>query len=141
MQFRCRLYKIMKKEGFKDMYLEEKPIIDNDEIGKLYLTKVLLEYCYPRVFICEDTKGQEYLFYETCVNEAMAYWLVTQINKEECESIINRESSFQSIYNKENKKPFVIKKVYGIVDGDYIEVDGVEEHLKRLPVKPVYYTG
>ena len=123
------------------MYLEEKPIIDNDEIGKLYLTEVLLDYCYPRVFICEDIEKREYLFYETVVNEALAYWLVTQINKEEHESIMNRKASFQSIYNKEGKKPFIIKKIYGIVDGDYIEVDGVEEHLKRLPARPVYYTG
>lgn len=84
-----------------------------DELGDLYLYDVLLEFIYPRVFVCEDLFNSKYLFYEMSSDQDRDVWLVTKISNREYYDLIDRNKSIQDAYNgKSGFNLFSITKIY-----------------------------
>lgn len=70
--------------------------------GDLYIESVLLQYTFPRIFICEDDSRKKYLFYEISENTSHDKWLVKEINMVDYQNIINGQRSVESYLRKEN---------------------------------------
>lgn len=118
----------------KEIFMEVK------ELGTLYLYDVLLEYIYPRVFVCEDSYGCKYIFYEVSSRDNKDIWLVARISKKEYYSLVDRKKMIQKAYEKKTGfNLFSISKIYGDNE-DIIELslNSTDELIKRLPKKPVY---
>ena len=109
-----------------------------DEIGDLFLYDVLLEFIYPRVFVCEDSFNSKYLFYEMSSDQDKDVWLVSRISNTEYYDLVDRNKSIQEAYRgKSGFNIFSITKYYND-DKDIIKLSlDVEEWLKKLPVDPV----
>lgn len=109
------------------------------ELGNLYLYDVLLEFIYPRVFVCEDSFNSKFLFYEMSSNHDKDVWLVSRISKLEYYDLIDRKKSIQKIYDgKAGFNLFSITKNYK-TDGDEIELSlNAKEWIKMLPSEPVF---
>lgn len=118
----------------KEIFMEVK------ELGTLYLYDVLLEYIYPRVFVCEDSFGCKYIFYEVSSRDNKDIWLVARISKKEYYSLVDRKKIIQKAYEKKTGfNLFSIFKTYGDNE-DFIELslNNTDELIKKLPKKPVY---
>ncbi len=109
------------------------------ELGNLYLYDVLLEFIYPRVFVCEDSFNSKFLFYEMSSNHDKDVWLVSRISKLEYYDLIDRKKSIQKTYDgKAGFNLFSITKNYK-TDGDEIELSlNAKEWIKMLPSEPVF---
>lgn len=115
----------------------EEVFMHGQELGDLYLYDVLLSYIYPRVFICEDSSKDKYIFYEVSSKDNRDVWLVSKISEEDCYSLVKGEKAIQTAY--ENRTDiFSVTKTYG-QSKDTIEISqDVLEWVKKLPEKPVY---
>ena len=113
--------------------------MDVKELGNLFLYDVLLEFIYPRVFVCEDIFNSKYLFYEMSSTPNKDVWLVSKISKEEYYNLIDRKNSIQKAYEgKSGFNIFIITKIYK-EEVDLIELSlDVDEWIKMLPVNPVF---
>lgn len=109
------------------------------ELGDLYLYDVLLEYIYPRVFVCEDIFDSKYLFYEVSSKDNRDTWIVAKVTKKEYYSLVDRKKSIQKAYEKKSGyNLFTITKSYG-EEEDIIELSlDVKEWEKKLPKEPVF---
>lgn len=109
------------------------------ELGDLYLYDVLLEYIYPRVFVCEDIFDSKYLFYEVSSKDNRDTWIVAKVTKKEYYSLVDRKKSIQKAYEKKSGyNLFTITKSYG-EEEDIIELSlDVKEREKKLPKEPVF---
>lgn len=109
------------------------------ELGDLYLYDVLLEYIYPRVFVCEDIYDSKYLFYELDNEDDKDTWIVTKVTKKEYYSLVDGKKAIQKAYkNKNNYDLFTISKSYG-KEEDIIRLDyDVNEWIKKLPKEDVF---
>lgn len=109
------------------------------ELGDLYLYDVLLEYIYPRVFICEDIFNSKYIFYEVSSNDSKDIWVVARITKKEYYSLVDRKKSIQKVYDKKKGfNLFIITKTYE-EEEDIVELSlDAKDWLKKLPKEPVY---
>jgi|GEM_PF-2552018 len=110
-----------------------------EELGELYLYDVLLEYIYPRVFVCEDVFDGKYLFYEMSTKEDRDVWLVTKITKKEYYSMVDRKKAIQTSYEKKRyPQLFSIIKQYG-EEKDRVELSKETKNLiAKLPKEPVF---
>ena len=115
----------------------EEVFMHGQELGDLYLYDVLLSYIYPRVFICEDSVKDKYIFYEVSSKDNRDVWLVSKISDEDCYSLTEGKKAIQTAY--ENRTDiFSVTKTYGQTK-DTIEISSdVSEWVKKLPEKPVY---
>ena len=115
----------------------EEVFMQGQELGDLYLYDVLLSYIYPRVFICEDSLKDKYIFYEVSSKDNRDVWLVAKISEEDCHSLAEGKKAIQTAY--ENRTDlFSVTKTYGQTK-DTIEISSdVSEWVKKLPEKPVY---
>ena len=115
----------------------EEVFMHGQELGDLYLYDVLLSYIYPRVFICEDSSKDKYIFYEVSSKDNRDVWLVSKISEEDCCSLAEGKKAIQTAY--ENRTDiFSVTKTYGQTK-DTIEISSdVSEWVKKLPEKPVY---
>ena len=115
----------------------EEVFMHGQELGDLYLYDVLLSYIYPRVFICEDSVKDKYIFYEVSSKDNRDVWLVAKISEEDCYSLAEGKKAIQTAY--ENRTDiFSVTKTYGQTK-DTIEISSdVSEWVKKLPEKPVY---
>lgn len=115
----------------------EEVFMQGKELGDLYLYDVLLSYIYPRVFICEDSSKDKYIFYEMSSKDNRDVWLVSKISEEDCCSLADGKKAIQTAY--ENRTDiFSVTKTYGQTK-DTIEISSdVSEWVKKLPEKPVY---
>lgn len=109
------------------------------ELGNLYLYDVLLEYIYPRVFICEDIYDSKYLFYEVSSKDDKDTWLVAKVSKKEYYALVDRKKSIQKAYVKKTGfNLFSITKTYGETE-DVVELAfDAKELISKLPKNPVY---
>ena len=109
------------------------------ELGDLYVYDVLLEYIYPRVFVCEDIFDSKYLFYEVSSKDNRDIWIVAKVTKKEYYSLVDRKKSIQKAYEKKSGyNLFTITKSYG-EEEDIIELSlDVKEWEKKLPKEPVF---
>lgn len=112
-------------------------IAQTKELGNFYLCDVLLEYIYPRLFICENDNGKLFLLYEISSQENRDIWLVKEIFEEERESLSNKKFSLQEMFQNDSDKNFLLVKTYGETDKDEI-ITNAENTLEKLPKKPVY---
>ena len=116
---------------------DKKVFMHGPELGDLYLYDVLLSYIYPRVFICEDSNKDKYIFYEVSSKDNRDVWLVAKVSEEDCYSLAEGKKAIQTAY--ENRTDiFSVTKIYG-QSKDTIEISqDVSEWIKKLPEKPVY---
>ena len=115
----------------------EEVFMQGQELGDLYLYDVLLSYIYPRVFICENSFKDKYIFYEMSSKDNRDVWLVAKISEEDCHSLAEGKKSIQTAY-KDRTDLFSVTKTYG-QSKDTIEISSdVSEWVKKLPEKPVY---
>lgn len=112
-------------------------IAQTKELGNFYLCDVLLEYIYPRLFICENDNNRLFLLYEISSQENCDIWLVKEISGEERESLLNKKISLQESFQKDSSKNFLLVKTYGEEDKDEI-IANAENSLEKLPKKPVF---
>lgn len=113
----------------KDVFLRTR------DFGRLYIDIVLLEYIYPRVFICTNSKKMFLLFYEMDSDNSGNSWFVCVIDKNTKRDLINKRISIQSAYKNANEDD-----LYAIENFDNI-VNIHKEYkkmLKKLPKKDVY---
>ncbi len=107
------------------------------ELGDLYLSDVLLEYIYPRAFICKDVSEDKYLFYEVSSKDNKDIWLVAKVTEQEYRELLSQKMPIQKAYKSENDV-FSISKVYGNRE-DKIELAfDAETWLDKLPKKLVF---
>ena len=81
--------------------MKKNPFISDKNLfgSELYLKRVLCEYGYPRVFICEiESKDVFYLFFEIEAMYQHTKWLVTKITKNQMNDLIKKRLSVNSIY-------------------------------------------
>ena len=115
----------------------EKVFMQGPELGDLYLYDVLPSYIYPRVFICEDSSKNKYIFYEVSSKDNRDVWLVSKISEEDCCSLAEGKKAIQTVY-ADRTDLFSVTKTYGQFK-DTIEISqDVSEWVKKLPEKPVY---
>ena len=115
----------------------EEVFMHGQELGDLYLYDVLLSYIYPRVFICEDSSKDKYIFYEVSSKDNRDVWLVSKISEEDCCSLAEGKKAIQTAYEGRTDI-FSVTKTYGQTK-DTIEISSdVSEWVKKLPEKPVY---
>lgn len=116
---------------------DETVLMHGQELGDLYLYDVLLSYIYPRVFICEDSVKDKYIFYEVSSKDNKDVWLVSKISEEDCCSLAEGKKVIQTAY-ADRTDLFSVTKTYG-QSKDTIEIStDVSEWVKKLPEKPVY---
>lgn len=108
------------------------------ELEYLYIHDVLLEYIYPRVFVCEDMFNNKYLLYEVSSENNKDIWLAAKISENEYHSLINSRNPVQKAYEKKTGTDlFMISIQYG--EKDSVELSfGVSEWLNKLPTDPIY---
>ena len=115
----------------------EKVFMQGPELGDLYLYDVLLSYIYPRVFICEDSSKNKYIFYEVSSKDNRDVWLVSKISEEDCCSLAEGKKAIQTVY-ADRTDLFSVTKTYE-QSKDTVEISSdVSEWVKKLPKKPVY---
>lgn len=115
----------------------EEVFMQGQELGDLYLYDVLLSYIYPRVFICENSFKDKYIFYEMSSKDNRDVWLVAKISEEDCCSLANGKKAIQTVY-ADRTDLFSVAKTYG-QSKDIVEISSdVSEWVKKLPEKPVY---
>ena len=112
-------------------------IAQTKELGNFYLCDVLLEYIYPRLFICENDNNRLFLLYEISSQQNRDIWLAKEISEEERESLLNKKISLQESFQKDSSKNFLLAKTYGEKDKDEI-IASTENTLEKLPEKPVF---
>lgn len=83
--------------------------MSTDKFGDLYLTDILIEYIYPRAFICENNKGESYLFYEINSTEYGDTWYVVKIHESLLQRIKDSSISIQTAYTHADNEYFVYK--------------------------------
>ena len=116
---------------------DKKVFMHGQGLGDLYLYDVLLSYIYPRVFICEDSSKDKYIFYEVSSKDNRDVWLVAKISDEDCHSLAEGKKAIQTAY-VDRTDLFSMTKTYGQTK-DTIEISqDVSEWVKKLPEKPVY---
>ena len=120
--------------------IDKKVFMQGPELGDLYLYDVLLSYIYPRVFICEDSNKDKYIFYEVSSKDNKDVWLVAKISDEDCCSLAEGKKAIQTVY-EDRTDLFSVTKTYG-QSKDTVEISpDVSELVKKLPEKPVYSEG
>lgn len=116
---------------------DDKIFMHGPELGNLYLYDVLLSYIYPRIFICEDSNRDKYIFYEVSSKDNRDVWLVSKISEEDCCSLAEGKKAIQTVY-ADRTNLFSVTKTYG-QSKDTVEISSdVSEWVKKLPEKPVY---
>ena len=116
---------------------DNKVFMHGQELGDLYLYDVLLSYIYPRVFICENSFKDKYIFYEMSSKDNRDAWLVAKISEEDCCSLAEGKKAIQTVY-EDRTDLFSVAKIYG-QSKDTVEISSdVSEWVKKLPEKPVY---
>lgn len=112
-----------------------------DKIGDLFLEEILLEYIYPRVFVCRDEHDKKYVFYEVISKDNIDTWVVAKITKKEYCSLINKKTSIKDVYIKKSKNHlFTAVKTYktkGNIISPFIDanfdIDNARELVNKLP--------
>ena len=117
-----------------DVFLKTK------EFGDLYFKDCLLNFEYPRAFICKKLDSNElFMFYEMESNGSSDIWLMVGISNDEYWNIANRVVSLQDIYRNKpvNDLCTVINLYLPDDDETMITRDGVK-WLQYLPKEPVF---
>ena len=119
----------------KDIFMK------TEQFGDLCIYDVLLNYIYPRVFVCEDEFGCKYLFYEMENQKNIDIWFVTKLSQSTYYDLIDKKISIQKVYSKSKiQNLYEIKKIYGDGDNnDTVEVNvGDNKWISELPKDEVF---
>lgn len=109
-----------------------------EELGNLYFSGVLLHFVYPRCFVCRDTAGSRYLFYEMHSGPDKDTWLVSRLGDDDYEDIFLRRKPVQEAYRSRTSPDiFSITKTYGDSNTFSLDYDG-ERWLEKLPGENIY---
>lgn len=101
------------------------------DIGDLTLFDVLINYDYPRVFVCEDVFNTKYLFSECESEENYDRWIVQKVSLSRYIQIKTNKISLQkSFINSEEKKYYKVTKNYVNDEVDF-------EILNELPANSI----
>jgi len=103
----------------------------------LYISEVLLNYGYPRVFFCYNHLNATYLFYEIEADNTHTTWLAVEITPETCQGIMDKRIPLQQPF-KTTEMPniFGITQKYG--PSSVTKSFDVADLLKKLPKDPVF---
>ena len=114
-------------------------LMATEETGCLFLQDVLFAYIYPRIFVCANTNGEKYMFYEVSSHGNKDVWLVVEIEDEEYCDVIEKRKSIQQVYEeKESPSIFTITKTYeNDADIEKVTFDA-KEWIGKLPEAPVF---
>lgn len=114
-----------------------KVFISVEQIGDLFLQDVLINYLYPRSFICKDIYDSYYVFYEMDYKDRVDTWLVAKITKTEYWELIWKKITIQSVYlGKSHYQVFTISKNH---NNNLIELKyNSSEWIDFLPSIPVF---
>ena len=109
-----------------------------EELGNLYFSEVLLHFVYPQCFVCRDTTGSRYLFYEMHSSPDKDTWLVSRITDDDYGDILHGRKPVQEAYhNRTAPDIFSVTKIYGDTDTISLDYDG-ERWLEKLPEENIY---
>lgn len=102
-----------------------KPSDDNEFLyidglgGQLYLTKTLMYYDLPLLFICQNNDGDIYLFNELKEEHDRLEWGVVKVTPEIIEQFYNGEISFKELYLSCGDDYLIVGATYG--KGNYFD--------------------
>lgn len=120
----------MAKTGSEQLFLTVNGI-------DLYISEVLLEYGYPRTFLCYSHLNATYLFYEIEADDVHTTWLAVKITPETCQGIMDKHIPLQQPF-----KTAKIPSIFGITQtyepSSVTKSFDVADLLKRLPENPVF---
>jgi len=86
---------------------------ENIGIGDLVLIEVLLEYDWPRIFVCENKDNEIFLVYESVSEEIFESWTAIKISVKRYRELVHSEITLRDAYlNLEYGKYYIINRIY-----------------------------
>ena len=92
---------------------DSKEFLDIPELGgKLYLTKTILFYDVPLIFICLNDKNEIFLFNEKDDEKEYTEWFVIRPAEESLIKFFKQEMSFRDFYRENINTYFTVRFIY-----------------------------
>ena len=112
--------------------------LNTEQLGKLKITHVLVQYMYPVCFICSNEKADYYIFYELSDDDRKATWLANKIDLNMLDDVLYKDIPVQDCYKQETDKPILVILNYKTNDIIMAETEDEDNAISRLPKEPVY---
>lgn len=103
----------------------------------LYISEVLLDYIYPRAFLCYNHLNAVYLFYEIEADNTHTMWLAVKITSETCQDIMDKRIPLQQPF-KTTEIPNILGITQTYETSSVTKSFDVADLIKKLPEDPVF---